>query len=202
MERFRPTVGMTNPLPPHRIQPPYNPPSQSPPHLPSSFSISTSSALAMTSTLPSNPQPSFSTCASSPPTVPQSANLQFIPSGFHQCSPEHCCFAHSSTDSSFAPSTSQQAALQSVHNSEPECPSSTSSCLALERGDAIQKSYPASENPEATDFIHRWIRSLRSDLSPYTLSPRSPVNCGLEDEAAFPEDSYPDQISEGGHPSH
>jgi hypothetical protein len=46
-------------------------------------------------------------------------------------------------------------------------------------------SSPASENPEAADFIRRWIRSIESDSSPYTLSPRSPVDCRLDDEATI-----------------
>jgi hypothetical protein len=185
------------------------------PQLPDSAMSAFPSGL-VTST--SNLQPSFSTRPSSPPLVPQSATLCFVPC-LQQYPPEPFRSAPLYTNSSSTPLASRQAVQHSVRNPGQDCPIPTSSFLALERGDPIQQfsgtprletqpesttspfsspshspSTSASENPEAGDFIHRWIRTVGSDLDPNALSPRSSVDCRLEDETAISDDNYPDQI--------
>lgn len=76
---------------------------------------------------------------SSPPPVPQSPTLYFVPSSSKQYHPDPFHSVPLSTNSSSTPLASRQAVQQSVHNPGPECltPAPTSSFLALELSDAI-----------------------------------------------------------------
>lgn len=196
------------------------------PQRPDSVSYATIATSSFAPTLPglittstSNPQPSLSTRPSSPPPVPQSPILYFLPSCFEQC-PEPCRSESLSTSSASAPLASRQAVQQSAHDLGLKCPTPapTSSFLALERSRTIQQlsgtprlesqpesatlpffsssHAPSTSSSKTDDFIHRWVRSIGSDLDPNALSPKSPVDYRFEDEAAISGNDPPDKISD------